>query len=86
MYARGGFLQTTYRSFPHWKLGLESKYAVVGGQAQLRNHAEPFTEDEADLVRGAMALSTIKVSDVMVPIDKASSRHQRQERVLINPK
>ena len=45
-------------------MDVEREIANEGGRA------EPFTEDEADLVRGAMSLSTTKVRDVMVPRDR----------------
>lgn len=40
---------------------------VQRDDARLAGLTEPFSEDEADLVRGAMSLSTTSVSNVMVP-------------------
>ncbi|KAJ8608568.1 hypothetical protein CTAYLR_005971 [Chrysophaeum taylorii] len=40
---------------------------------------EPFSEDEADLVRGAMSLSTTSVADVMVPRDRVFTLSADQE-------
>lgn len=36
--------------------------------ARATGDAEPFSEDEADLVRGAMSLSSTSVADVMLPL------------------
>ena len=47
--------------------------ALVDVERELANEdgrAEPFTEDEADLVRGAMSLSTTSVREVMVPLKR----------------
>ncbi|KAJ1458395.1 hypothetical protein M885DRAFT_512796 [Pelagophyceae sp. CCMP2097] len=41
--------------------------------AEAHGHAEPFSADEAALVRGTMSLSSSTVKDVMVPVDSVYS-------------
>ena len=43
---------------------------VQRDDARSSGFKEPFSEDEADLIAGAMALSTTNVADVMIPIDR----------------
>ena len=43
---------------------------VQRDDARISGLAEPFSEDEADLIAGAMSLSSTSVADVMVPMDR----------------